>query len=209
MPRALVVAFAFTILAGAACTHGDRAAPSAPTASAATAAPARPMARTPAPGGMASVCPMSVPGTQVSAEDTATGEALTFTTTPEQAAALREKVHAMADLHNRHHAGAAAGQGGMGGGTGSMDRLGGMDRMGDMGGMAEGGTGTGGMMGGGMQRPPPARAEVEDSPSGARLLLTPLDPADADALRSTVRMHAEEMQQHGCEMMERPPRPAP
>lgn len=132
------------------------------------------------------MCPMSVPGTKISAADTATGEALTFTTSPDQAPVLREKVHAMADMHNRHHASGDAGHGGMGGMMGGGGRAGG--------GMAAGGMG-------GMQMPPPSRAAVEDLPDGARILVTPKDPADLQRLQSSVRMHAEHMQQHGCGMM--------
>jgi hypothetical protein len=120
---------------------------------------------------------MSVPGTKLAAADTSTGEAITFTTTPDQAAALRERVHAMADVHNRHHASGDADHGGMGGMHG-------------------------GWMMGDMQMPPPSRAAVEDLPDGARIIVTPNDPADLDRLQKTVRMHAEHMQQHGCGMMD-------
>jgi hypothetical protein len=133
---------------------------------------------------------MSVPGTNLSAADTSTGEALTFTTTPDQAAALRERVHAMADMHNRHHASGDAGHGGMGG----------MHGGGMMGGHASHG-GQDGMMGD-MEMPPPSRAAVEDLPDGARIIVTPNDPADLERLQKTVRMHAEHMQQHGCGMMD-------
>ncbi len=175
MTRALLVPVVLAFV-GTACMHAGHAAPAA-TAQPSTVAPA---------GGMAGMCPMSVPGTNVSAADTATGEALTFTTSPDQASALREKVHAMADMHNRHHASGDAGSGGMGGVMGG-------------GGMAGGGMAGGGMDG--MQMPPPSRAAVEDLPDGARLLVTPNDQADLQRLQSTVRMHAEHMQQHGCGMM--------
>ncbi len=177
MTRALLVpvVLAFT---STACMHAGRAAPAA--TSQPVVAP-RPSSDAPMGGGMAGMCPMSVPGTKVSAADTATGEALTFTTTPDQAAALREKVHAMADMHNRHHASGAAEHGGMSGG------------------MMGGGMAAGSM--GGMQMPPPSRAAVEDLPEGARLVVTPNDAADLQRLQSTVRAHAEHMQQDGCGMM--------
>jgi hypothetical protein len=174
-----VVAFA-----GTACMHAGHAAPGTEATSNAAAAP--PPAGAPMDG-MAGMCPMSVPGTKVSASDTASGEALTFTTTPDQAAALREKVHAMADMHNRHHSSGEAGHGGMMGG-------------GMMGGSMEGMNG--GM--GGMPMPPPSRAAVEDLPDGARIVVTPNDPADLTRLQSTIRSHAEQMQQHGCGMMQHP-----
>ena len=130
-------------------------------------------------GRMAAMCPMAVPGTQVSAADTATGEALTFSTTsPDQVAELRTRVHAMADMHNQHH------------GAGGMHQ-----------GMHE----HGGMMGGGamanMPMPPPSTATIENTDSGARLVLTPTDPAQMAQLQSAVRGHADMMQKGGCGMM--------
>jgi len=133
-------------------------------------------------GKMATMCPMAVPGTQVSAADTSTGETLAFTTTaPDQVAELRTRVHGMADMHNQHHASA--------------------------GGMHDGMHEHGGMMGGGgdamanMPMPPPSTATVEDTDSGARLDLTPKDPAQKAELQSAVRGHADMMQKGGCGMM--------
>lgn len=131
-----------------------------------------------APAEMMQACPMAVPGTQVAASDMPDGEAVWFTTAPERIPELRSRVRAMADLHNRQHAGGGAEQ---------------------MGGMMMGG----GMMGGGMSgmgasmMPPPSRAAVEDVDGGARLVVTANDPADLDRLRSTVRMHAQHMQETG------------
>lgn len=185
MTRMLVVVSALS-LAGAGCMHAGHAA---------SAAQPVPVSRAPSGmAGMAQMCPMNVPGTQVSAADVATGEALTFTTSPENAAALREKVHAMAEMHNRHHAGAEQGSGGMQHGAMGHGGMGGMGATGEMGGMGHGAMG-------GMQMPPPSRASVEDLPDGARITVTPNDPADLQRLQSTIRAHAEHMQQHGCEMM--------
>jgi hypothetical protein len=164
-------------LAGTACMHAGHAGMAA-TAQPPSAPP--PSAAADQGSGMAGMCPMAVPGTHLSPMDTATGEALTFTTTPDQVPALREKVHAMADMHNRHHASGDAGQhGGMGGMMG------------------------GGMEGhmGGMHMPPPSHAAVEDVPDGARIVVTPNDPADLQRLQSTIREHAQQMEQHGCGMM--------
>jgi len=119
---------------------------------------------------MMAMCPMTVPGTQVFAADTANGEALTFTTTPDQVTELRIRVHAMGNMHNQRH-------GGVGGGEGMM----------------------GGMKGGKMT-PPPSRAWVDDVENGARISMTPNDSADLQKLQSAVRMHAEHMQRHGCGM---------
>jgi hypothetical protein len=156
-----------------ACSHG----------SAPQAAPAQPPHATAAPPRTASaegsMCPMDVPGTQLSAADTATGETLTFISTPDQAPALRERVRAMAAMHEERH---AMGDGGhMGEGHGGM--------------MHEG-TGMGGM-----ERPPPSHAVVEDVENGARVVVTPNDPADLQKLQTTVKAHAQKMQQEGCGMM--------
>ncbi len=115
--------------------------------------------------GMMAMCPMTVPGTQVYAADTANGSALTFTTAPEQVAELRIRVHAMGNMHNQRHAG-----------------MGGDEKM------------------GGKMMPPPSRAWVEDVDNGARIAMTPNDPADLLRLQSSVRAHAEHLQRHGCEM---------
>ena len=181
--RWIVISGAVALL-GVGCSHG---AASQPTASAPP-----PPAATQAPGGMdadrmAAMCPMAVPGAQVSAADVSTGETLTFSTTsPDQVADLRSRVHAMADMHNRHHA-----SGEMSGMQGGMH-----------GGMM--GTGTGTDSGGGMGHmpmPPPSTASVEDTDTGARLVVTPKDPAQLAQLQSAVRAHADMMQQGHCAMM--------
>lgn len=175
MTRVLVACL--TLVGASACMHGGRAEPT-PTAAVAPQAGA---GRAMHDRGMAGFCPMSVPGTRVAAEDTDSGAALAFTAAPDQAAALRERVHAMAEMHNRQHGGAGGDphgmHGAMGGGTGGM----------------------GGM--GGMGMPPPAEARVEDLQEGARMVLTPRDPADLQQLRATVRQRAAHMQEHGCGMM--------
>jgi hypothetical protein len=141
----------------------------------------------PSAGMQPGVCPMAVPGAQAVAADVEGGEAVTFTTSSDQVAELRNRVHAMADMHNRHHQG------------------GGMDHGGMHEGMQGGAMGHGSMGGGSADHmammPPPSHAAVEDLPSGARLVVTPNDPADLDQLRSAVRMHAEHMDEmHACGM---------
>lgn len=164
MTRAFVSLFAALAISGTGCMAGMVAHAVPP--------PAQPPLGA-APADMMQVCPMAVPGTQVAVSDTPDGEAVWFTTAPERIPELRSRVRAMADLHNRQHAG------------------GGAEQMG------------GGMMGGGMSgmgasmMPPPSRAAVEDVEGGARLVVTPNDPADLDRLRSTVRMHAQHMQETG------------
>lgn len=164
-------------LAGAGCSHGSASQPSATTAQ-----PAPPRAQAQegttgdmGSGKMAGMCPMAVPDTQVSAADTATGEALAFTTSsPDQVADLRSRVRAMADMHNQHHASGEMHGHGMGMGSGGM---------------------------GNMPMPPPSTAAVEDTDGGARLVVTPNDPAQLAELQSAVRSHAGMMQQGRCEMM--------
>jgi len=130
---------------------------------------------------MMAMCPMNVPGTHVSASDIADGEALAFTTTPDQVDELRTRVRAMADMHNQHH----------GVGKDGMHHEG----------MSGGGMGAGGERMGGMMMPPPSRAAVEDLANGARIVVTPNSSADLQKLQSAVRMHAQHMEQHGCGMM--------
>lgn len=144
------------------------------------------------PAGKAMHCPMAVPGTTVSAQDTAAGESLTFTTKSGDVEDLRRRVHAMAAMHNGHH-----GTGGPQAGTGQGGM---MQGEGGGGAMAHGhGHGHGKMHGaGGMMMPPPSRASVEDVDGGARIDLVPLDPARAEQLRTAVRGHAEHMQKEGC-----------
>jgi hypothetical protein len=161
--RALIVPLLATT--ALACSHGSGGSKSDPAAQprpAATDAPPRTGAAPP-------MCPMDLPGTQLTAADTATGEALTFTTTPDQTAALRERVRALAAMHDQH--GATRGSGTTASGRGGM---------------------------GGMPMPPPSHTTVEDVDNGARMVVTPNDPADLAKLQSTVKMHAEHMQQMGC-----------
>lgn len=208
----------FLSFAGAACTHGahgSRSGGPATSRAAATGSGAT---------SMAEVCPMSVPGAQVSAADTAAGETITFTTTsPDQVTALREKVHAMADEHNRHHAEAeragASASASADAGHASAEASHGEssdDPAASGGSTGDGTTGTSAGSGGGMPEehggsgadgmeskhmPPPSRATVEDVPNGAQITVTPNDPADLSRLQSTVREHAQHMQEHGCTMM--------
>ncbi len=134
--------------------------------------------------GMSDICPMDVPETKVTANDTATGEALTFTTTSGQVDELRRRVHAMADLHNQHMAREAATQSGTAQqGTGAGES---QDMKGHHGGH--------GMM-------PGSHASVEDVDSGARVNVVPDDPAQADRVRTMVSRYADHMQSQGCGMM--------
>ena len=150
------------------------------TLSLATAAAAQSTTATPATGNadtMMAACPMSIPGTKVSAIDSANGATLVFTTT-DDVAALRTRVHGMAEMHNQHHA-----AGGMHGGM-----------MG--GGMMGSGKGMEGKV-----KMPPSNATVTDVDGGARFALTPVSPADLPQLQAAVRAHATHMQEDGCGKM--------
>jgi hypothetical protein len=129
---------------------------------------------------------MLLPGTSVQAQDTKDGLAMTFTTSGD-VAELRRRVRVMADHMNAHSSGGMGMHGGMMGadaGTGMM------------GGSMMGGQG---MMGGMM---PAMHAQVEDVDKGARLKMTPTDPAKLKEMRDHMKQHAQMMNQsHGCSMM--------
>jgi hypothetical protein len=160
MRHFIVITATAAALAGAACAHGGSQSSSATTTA---AQHGETMAR--------STCPMTVPGTQVAAADTATGGVLTFTTTsPDQVAELRSRVRAMADMHNHHHS-------------------------------AEGGMGSGDGDGTAMSVPPVSTAAVEDTDQGARMVLTPTDASQVPDLQRIAREHAALMQAQGrCDM---------
>jgi len=48
---------------------------------------------------------------------------------------------------------------------------------------------------------PSSHAAVVDLETGARVDVTPSDPADLQKLQAAVRMHAQRMQKEGCAMM--------
>ena len=130
-------------------------------------------------GMMEASCPMKVPGTSMHAVDVEGGAALEFSTTGDVAEVRRRVAH-MADMHN--HGGMMHGEGMMGGGMADGGMMEGKGMMG------------GGMMHGGMMH---ADARAEDMPQGARLIFTPKDPKELEALRAETKEHAE----HGCPMM--------
>jgi hypothetical protein len=175
-----------------------------PQAQASASAPPPPPAQT---STSAAMCPMMPPaGTQTVVTDTADGVAITFTTSGD-VAALRAHVQRMAAMHE--HMTTVHEDGGMHGGTMGSGQGGGMH-----GGMrGSGGSGDihGGMMGSGGMREMqmiPAHATVEEIPGGARLVLTPNDPAQLTALRDHVRQHVAMMQRGQCPMMQaRPAQP--
>lgn len=181
--------------------------------------------------GMAAMCPMQVKDTKVEASDTDQGAALTFTTKGD-VAELRRRVTAMAEMHNAHPGGPgmhehgaaggctcgqhegeakacncpghAAGQGQGQGQGGSGCACGQHEGQGQAcahcGGHGEHGKG----MHGGMNMPA-SRATTEEVPGGMRLVLTPVDPSQRDALRESVRAHAGMMSSGQCPMMKAAP----
>ena len=108
-------------------------------------------------------CPMRLEGTSISAADTATGVALSFTTKPENVAELRKRLEQMATMHST-----------------TADRP------------------STAMMQGQMM---PGTIKYEAIENGARLTLTPKDPAKLEEFRKQVRTHVETMQKGECSMM--------
>ncbi len=177
---------------------------------------------------MAGMCPMEVQGTKVEAADTDNGAALTFTTTGD-VAELRRRVTAMAERHNamaeKHQAHHPGGQGmtgctcprqegeakacncpspGAGPGQGGS----GCPACEQQGGQACPHCPMHGAGGPGMKKGmhmPASRATTEEVPGGIRLVLTPVEATQLDALRASVRHHAERMGSGQCPMMQAPP----
>ena len=161
----------------------------------ASPAPAEPAPATPSEqrpgmhsGDMAAMCPMKVEGTSVTAADVEGGVALSFTTSGD-VAELRSRVARMAKMHGDHGGHHGPGKG--------------------MHGHQHGGAGAhrGKMMGAGMMMPA-ATARSEDVDAGARVVLTPKDPADLGALREHAQHMAGRMASGECPMMERGAEPA-
>lgn len=123
--------------------------------------------------GMASMCPMQVPGARATSQDIEGGAAVIFTTTG-NVEDLRARVRRMAEMHNRMGAHA------MGGG------------------MQEGGMHAGEGM---MMKMVPSDATVVDVAGGARLELRPRDPSQLGELRAQVRTHSQQMASGQCPMM--------
>jgi hypothetical protein len=130
---------------------------------------------------------MQIAGTSARAVDVEGGMALELTTTGD-VAELRRRVTKMAAMHESGCGGMMGPDGGMGHGHGMMS--------------SDGGMGHGhGMMGGGMGGMPAASVRAEDIAQGARLIFTPKDPKDIEALRLHGRRHAESANAGMCPMM--------
>jgi hypothetical protein len=159
---------------------------------------------TPKPAGAASdpSCPVAVPGTSVTVEDTATGAALVFVTTGD-VAELRRRVTTLAQMHNDHHGamgplpdgsgggghegheghGAAAGGGGAGGHEGHGAAAGGGGHEGHAGGMI------------GVH----SKAAASDVEGGAKVAFI-ANGGDVAKLQGELRMHAQHLASGTCAM---------
>jgi hypothetical protein len=119
---------------------------------------------------MGGMCPVEVTGTTVTEQDSQGSATLVFVTTGD-IMEVRNRVRAMADMHNRRQ--------GMGhdGGVRMPRRDGGMPHM---------------MMG------PPSQARGEDLERGAQLVLTAANASDTEALRAHARKMVEQMGTGHC-----------
>jgi hypothetical protein len=170
-----------------------------------SAAPSTPAPHTatspaPAPTDDDPSCPVTVPGTSVSVEDTNTGAALVFVTTGD-AAELRRRVGSMATMHNEQHGAMGplptgnedAGHAGhdMHAMHGDHSAHGGHAGH-DMSGGEHAGH-AGGMIG------VHSKAAAEDIAGGARLVFIAA-PNDVAKLQDELRMHAQHFAAGTCQM---------
>jgi hypothetical protein len=188
----VLFAIAALVFVGCASSQASREPPARPPAEQAPA-------RGPMMGqqDMQAMCPMMVEGTTVRAEEVEGGAALVFTTTGD-VADLRRRVARMTEMHNRHQS-----HGGMMGGPEGHPEGRGRGQRHEHGAPGERGPHGGGMMGGQgmMMAMIPADARVEEIEGGARVVLTPQNPAQLQALREQVRHRAERMTSGQCPMM--------
>ncbi len=174
-------------LALAGCTPAQTAQePASPAAAEASGKPGAMMGE-----GMAGECPMKVDGTSVTAENVEGGVTLSFTTTGD-VAELRRRVARMAEMHNGH----ASGEHSMG----MHASAGGDDSPSEH--EQRGGMMGGGMMGGGGgNMMPPSKARAQNVEGGARIVLTPIDPAKVATLQEHAGQMAERMSSGKCPMI--------
>lgn len=147
--------------------------------------------------GMAGMCPMGVEGTTTRVEDVQGGAGVAFTT-PGDVPELRRRVARMSEMYNAHrsdgHGPMMQMQGGMQGGhmqSGHMQS-----------GHMQSGHMHGGMMQGAMMMPP-STARAEEIEGGARLVLTPRDPAQLSTLRENIQQMAGGMASGQCPIISR------
>jgi hypothetical protein len=147
-------------------------------------------------------CPVAVPGTSVTVEDTDTGAALVFVTTGD-IADLRKRVATMAQMHNDEHdkmgplpTGDETGGHDHGAHGGAMPAGGG-----DHAAMGHGAGGTGGEHAGhaGGMISVHSRADAGDIEGGARLAFV-AGGADVGKLQGELRTHAQHLASGSCAM---------
>jgi mono/diheme cytochrome c family protein len=142
----------------------------------------------PAAGPSDPSCPVAVPGTSVTVEDTADGAALVFVTTGD-VAEVRRRAAALAQMHDDHHGAMGPLPDGSGGDTGHA----GHDMAGhDMGGGEHAGH-AGGMIG------VHSKATASDVEGGAKVSFV-AGSADVARLQSELRMHAQHLATGTCAM---------
>ncbi len=147
-------------------------------------------------------CPVVVPGTSVTVEDTATGAALVFVTTGD-VAEVRRRVASLAQTHNDHHGAMGPLPDGSGGG-GHEGHAGHGGHAGhDMGG---GGGHAGHHMGGGKHAGHAggmigvhSKAAASDVESGAKVTFV-VSGGDVAKIQSELRMHAQHLSSGTCAM---------
>ena len=131
-------------------------------------------------------CPMTVPGAQAQAQDTAEGVTLNFTTTePEQVANLRDRGRNM--LQRQQEKGVSGKRG--------LEQPPGIEYQG------EGGSGLAGSAG---APSVPAYARVEDIPNGVAITYRATDPSKQSELSTEVHQNAEYLQPGLCPGMAHP-----
>jgi hypothetical protein len=162
-----------------------------------SAAPSTPAPQAaPAPADDDPSCPVAVPGTSVSVEDTDTGAALVFVTTSD-AAELRRRVASMASMHNDQHGAMGplpTGNEEAGHAGHDMHAMHGGDHAGhDMSGGGEHAGHAGGMVS------VHSKAIAEDIDGGARLVFV-ATPNDVATLQDELRMHAQHFAAGTCQM---------
>lgn len=118
-------------------------------------------------GGLRTTCPLGVKNAHVTFDETATGAALTFTTTHEHVEELRRRAR---DASAMHGSGQRLGEGHHGK-HGAGGRKHGLNPV----------------------NLPPAQAGVEETRQGATVTFTPANPKDLDALRAHLKIRTENM----------------
>lgn len=131
-------------------------------------------------------CPMTVPGAEAKAEDTAQGVALAFTTTePDQVDNLRERGRRMIQRQQEH---------GVSGKRG-LEQPPGIEYKGEGGGGLAGSAGAPSVQ---------SYARVEDIPNGVSITYRAVDPSMQDRLSEEVHQNAESLQPGLCPGMAAP-----